>query len=124
MQLLGLLLTGAALLLLCAVRWLGENKPAKGARRSRGVILEARPDGQKLTARYTAGRDTFTLSLPAPPNQQFYAGQQVLVDYLPEEPSQPIQILSYSAAWGRQLLGFLAACLLLMLGIILIRLSD
>lgn len=119
----GLILSGAGLLLLFILWLKGEKLPANNAKRSPGIVLEVRADSQQLNIRYLAGKDTFTTLVPEPQAANFYIGQQILVDYMPANPQEPLNVQSISAARGKRFLHLLVAVLIIMAGIVLIRLG-
>lgn len=126
MEISGLVLAGLGLLLLLLLSF---NKPAlpKGVKRSRGIILStyaaANAPGGSLTVRFTAGKETHTASFSSADAQLFFPGQQVLIDYDPEQPGVLLEVNSVSAALGKSFLGMLLAALLIIGGLLLIRLG-
>jgi hypothetical protein len=121
----GLLLAGVGLFLLLVQAFFASPSPA-GTRRSRGILLSVSiVDHQKgsATVRYTAGRETYTGSCPVALADRFFPGQQVLVAYAADDPQKILALYSVSAALGKQFLGLLAAALLLIGGLLLIRLA-
>lgn len=125
MLLLGLLLAGAGLVLLLMSQWLRPRLP-KDRMRGRGLILAVEPLDKelcRLTVRYTAGAQTHTSSFTCAGKNRYFPGQQVIILYHKASPAVVEQALSFSAAWGQQMLGILLACLLLVAGLVLIRMA-
>ncbi|WP_224997643.1 hypothetical protein [Cesiribacter sp. SM1] len=119
----GLFLAGAGLLLLVIIWLIGEKPPAPDAKRSPGIVLEVRTSSQQLNIRYLAGKDTFTILVPAAQAGDFYVGQQILVDYKPANPGVPLGVHSIAAARGRKFLQLLIAVLVILAGLVLIRMG-
>ncbi|AHM62431.1 hypothetical protein D770_20910 [Flammeovirgaceae bacterium 311] len=119
----GLLVTGAGLCLLVIISLLGEKKPPKDTRRSPGIVLEVRSHSQQLNIRYLAGNNTYTILITAPQAGNFYMGQQIVVDYSPLNPQEPLMVQSIAAVRGMRFLQLLIAVLLIMAGLVLIRIG-
>lgn len=116
----GIILMGAGLLLILYTHYSGEFYLPAGARRSRGMVLGVNP--QYITGQFNNGLETISFTFPTAAASFFFPGQQIFVDFNPDQPNQPLQVLSITAVLGRKFSQTAIAVLLIIAGGLLIRL--
>lgn len=117
----GIILMGAGLLLILYTHYSREANLPAGVRRSRGMVLGVNP--AHITGQFNAGLETINFTFPIATAPTFFPGQQVFVDFKPENPTQPIQVLSVREVLGRKFSQTAIAVLLIIAGGLLLRLG-